>query len=45
MNNKGKATTGIGLIYVILLAVFNLLVFTIFNGQPTPVCSGSAMYL
>ena len=31
MNNKGKATTGIGLIYVILLAVFNLLVFTIFK--------------
>ena len=29
--NKGKATVGIGLIYVILLGVFNLLVFTIFK--------------
>lgn len=29
--NKGKATIGIGLIYVILLGVFNLLVFTIFK--------------
>ncbi len=28
---KGKATVGIGLIYVILLGVFNLLVFTIFK--------------
>ena len=28
---KGKATAGIGLIYVILLGVFNLLVFTIFK--------------
>lgn len=29
--NKEKATAGIGLIYVILLGVFNLLVFTIFK--------------
>lgn len=29
--NKGKATVGIGLIYAILLGVFNLLVFTIFK--------------
>lgn len=29
--NKGKVTVGIGLIYVILLGVFNLLVFTIFK--------------
>ena len=28
---KGKATVSIGLIYVILLGVFNLLVFTIFK--------------
>lgn len=33
INNKTNKTIGIGLIYVILLAVFNLLVFTIFKNR------------